>query len=69
MNTYVAETADFVDGQLVLVTEAIENIPAGFRARETYRFSSDNAFEEIFEIAPPGADFRALYSRNVLTRV
>ena len=46
----------------MFTTEAIENIPAGWRARETY------ILEEIFELAPPGKDFE-LYSRNRLTRV
>lgn len=67
VNQYVAATADFVDGVLVVNTEAIENIPAGFRARETYRFNGADAFEEIFEIAEPNADF-ARYSHNRFTR-
>ena len=68
VNQYVATTADFENDVFVLETEAIENIPPGFRARETYRFSGADAFEETFEIAEPGAAF-ALYSRNRLTRV
>ena len=52
---------------LVLNSEAIENIPAGWRARETYTFSGDDAFEELFELAAPGKAFE-LYSRNRLTR-
>jgi hypothetical protein len=36
---------------------SIENIRAGFRARETYVFSSNDQFEEIFEIAELGKDF------------
>jgi hypothetical protein len=60
-------SADFVDGVLVVDSEAIENIPPGFRARETYRFSGDNTFEEIFAIAEPNADFQ-VYSHNRFTR-
>jgi hypothetical protein len=44
------------------------NIPAGFRARETYVFSGSDQLEEIFEIAEPGKDFE-VYSRSRLTRV
>ncbi|MFN3464773.1 MAG: hypothetical protein ACK4X1_11935 [Terricaulis sp.] len=68
VNQFVATTADFVDGLLVVESESIENIPPGFRARETYRFSGSDAFEEVFEIAEPDADF-AIYSRNRFTRV
>lgn len=67
VNQFVAATADFTDGVLVVDSEAIENIPAGYRARETYRFSGDNAFEEIFEIAEPNSDFQR-YSHNRFAR-
>lgn len=67
VNQFVATTADFVGDQLVVDSEAIENIPAGFRARETYRFNGADAFEEIFEIAEPNAYFQR-YSHNRFTR-
>ncbi|MDP3740089.1 MAG: hypothetical protein Q8R02_22080 [Hyphomonadaceae bacterium] len=66
-NQYAATTADFTDGKLVFASEALENIPASFKARETYVFSSADAFEEIFEIAEDGAKFE-VYSHNMLTR-
>ena len=44
-------------GSLVFVTEAIENIPAGWRGRETYTFNGADELEEVFELAPPGKDF------------
>ena len=50
------------------MTDAIENIPAGYRARDTYRRVGPDEFEETFEIAEPGKDF-ALYSRSILRRV
>ena len=46
------------------VTESIENIPSGWRARETYRIVSANEFIETFELAAPGKDF----DTNVETR-
>lgn len=67
VNQFVAATPDFVEGRLVANSESIENIPPGFRARETYVFSSENAFEEIFEIAEPNADYQP-YSHNRFTR-
>ena len=65
MNQYVLESA--ADGTFVFVSEAIENIPAGFRARETLRLVGGDQLEETFEIAPPGKDFD-VYSKTVLTR-
>jgi hypothetical protein len=67
VNQFVAATADFVEGRLVVESESVENIPSGFRARETYIFTGDDAFEEIFEIAESNAEF-ALYSHNRFAR-
>ena len=36
---------------VVFSSAAIENIPAGYRARETYRIVDANTFIERFEIA------------------
>ena len=66
VNQYLLEASSTPD-RLVWVSEAIENIPAGFRARETYVFSGPDQLEEVFEIAEPGKDFE-LYSRSRLTR-
>lgn len=67
VNTYVQQpTAD--DKTIVFVSEAIENIPPGYRARETYTILSRDEFIERFEIADPGKDFE-LYSEAHLKRV
>jgi hypothetical protein len=67
VNQFVLEPAATAD-RLVFTTEAIENIPAGWRARETYIVTGNDALEEIFELAEPGKDF-VVYSRSRLTRV
>jgi hypothetical protein len=67
VNEYVQEPQP-ADRTLVFVTEAIENIPSGWRARETYRVIGPDEFEEVFELAPPGKPFE-LYSRARLKRV
>lgn len=67
VNQYALEPSSTVD-RVVFLSESIENIPAGFRARETYVFSGSDQFEEIFEIAEPGKDFE-VYSRSRLTRL
>jgi hypothetical protein len=67
VNQYV-EDGDSSSTRLVFTTESIENIPAGWRARETYVVHSPDEFEEIFELAESGKPFE-LYSRARLTRV
>jgi len=67
VNTYV-EDAESSTTKVVFTSEAIENIPAGFRARETYLVQSADAFEEVFELAEPDKPFE-VYSRTRFTRV
>jgi hypothetical protein len=66
VNQYVLEPNATPD-RLVFITETIENIPRGFRARETYVLTGSEQFEEVFEIAEPGKEFE-VYSRTRLTR-
>jgi hypothetical protein len=57
------------DGKtLIFTTESIENIPAGWRTRETYRVNNTDEFTEIFELAAPEKDFE-LYSSSYLKRI
>ena len=60
VNTYVA-AAD-VSKAVVFTSESIENIPAGWRARETYVVVGPGEFEETFELAEPSKDFE-VYTR------
>jgi len=68
VNQYVEDPAASDGTSLVFVTEAIENIPAGWRARETYRRVGPDEFIETFELAAPGKDF-ATYTECRLRRV
>jgi hypothetical protein len=53
-----------LDGKaIVLATEGRENIPAGWRARETYKILGADELVEVFELAKPGKDFE-LYSES-----
>lgn len=67
VNQYVQDV-EAPENRLVFTTESIENIPSGWRARETYIVHGADEFEEIFELAPPDEAF-TLYSRARLTRV
>jgi hypothetical protein len=66
VNTYVQETSSDPK-KLVFVSEAIENIAPGWRARETYSILNESEFIERFELAEPGKDF-TLYSEAHLKR-
>jgi hypothetical protein len=66
VNTYVQQPASDKK-TIVFVSEAIENIPAGWRARETYTILNDNEFKERFDLAEPGQDFE-VYSDAHLKR-
>jgi hypothetical protein len=65
VNQYVAEPAR--DGVLSFQSVAIENIAAGYRARETYTIKGLDEFVERFELAEPGKDFE-LYTETHFKR-
>ena len=66
VNQFKGEISE--DGKLMVFTsESIENIPAGYRAKETYKILNENEFTETFEIAEPNKDF-AVYSENHFKR-
>ena len=68
VNQYVADSVAADSERFVFTSESIENIPSGFRARETYRILGPDEFVERFELAEPGKEF-TLYSETVLKRV
>ena len=56
------------DGRsFVFTSTAIENIASGWRARETYRFLSNDEFVETFALAGPGKEFET-YSETRFRR-
>jgi hypothetical protein len=67
VNTYL-EDGESSSTKIVFTSEAIENIRAGFRARETYLLQGTDGFEEVFELAEPNKPFE-VYSRTRFTRV
>jgi hypothetical protein len=68
VNQYVHESTSEDGKTIVFVTEAIENIPPGWRARETYMLVGADELVERFELAEPGKEFE-LYTVNRLRRV
>ena len=67
VNQYVLDSISDDGRTIVFVTTAIENIPSGWRGRETYRIVSDHEFVETFALAEPGKDF-ATYSETRFRR-
>jgi len=68
VNQYILDSLDDEPKTIVFVTESIENIPPGWRAKETYKVLSDEGFTEIFELAAPGKEFKAC-AKNHLKKV
>jgi hypothetical protein len=67
VNHYVLDSSSEDGRTLVFVTVGIENIPAGWRGRETYRIVSDDEFVETFALAQPGKEFET-YSETRFRR-
>ncbi|HRB12491.1 MAG TPA: hypothetical protein PKU70_05735 [Vicinamibacteria bacterium] len=65
VNQFVMAPAG-VEGSLVFESEALENVPKGWKARETYQVISNDEFVETFEIASTGA--YETYSRSRFKR-
>ncbi len=68
VNQYKMESISPDGKTLVFISESIENIPSGFRAKETYQIISNDEFTETFEMAEPGKEFE-IYSKAALRRV
>jgi hypothetical protein len=52
----------------VFESEALENIPAGWKARETYAVVSPDEFVETFELASSPEGAYEVYSKNRFKR-
>ena len=67
VNQYVLDSLSPDGKTFVFVTESMENIPAGWRAKVTYKILNEDEFSVIFEFAAPEKDFE-VYSENCLKR-
>ncbi len=50
VSTYVQDRAASKDGRLVLVSEHLENVPKGWKARFTYSYKAPDEYHELFEL-------------------
>ena len=67
VNHYVLDRLSEDGRTIVFVTAAIENIPAGWRRRETLQIVSEDEFVETFALAEPGKEY-ATYSETRFRR-
>ncbi len=67
VNQYILDSVSADERKMIFVSEAIENIAIGWRAREIYQVNSENEFTETFELAPPDKEF-GVYTTVTLRR-
>ncbi len=67
VNQYTLDTVSADRKTMIFVSEAIENIPKGWRAKEIYQIVSANEFIETFELAAPDKPFQ-VYTKVTLKR-
>lgn len=67
VNQYAVQAAGR-GGTIVFESEALENVPSGWRARETYEVVSADEFVETFELASGGGPYE-IYSKARFKRV
>jgi hypothetical protein len=67
VNQY-AMPAGAASAKFTFDSEGFENLPAGWKARESYDFVSNDKFIETFELAAPSQPFE-VYSRTRFRRV
>jgi hypothetical protein len=68
VNEYLLDSISPDQKFMVFVTESIENIPAGWKAKESYRILSETELEETFELAEPGKEYE-VYSKVLLNKI
>jgi hypothetical protein len=68
VNQYRLESISEDGRKIVFISEAIENIPSGWRARETYEILGNDEFSETFWLAPPDKEFE-VYTKAALKRI
>jgi hypothetical protein len=67
VNQYIMEPPRDGSKTMVFVTESIENISPGWRARTTLEVISEHSFRETFDLAGPDQDW-ACFITNEFTR-
>ena len=67
VNQYKLDSISKDGKTIVFTTEAIENIPIGWKAKETYQLINENEFIETFELAEPDKPYE-VYSKVTMKK-
>lgn len=67
VNQYKLDSISKDGKTIVFTTEAIESIPDGWKAKETYQLVNENKFIETFELAEPNKPFE-VYSKVTMKK-
>lgn len=68
VNQYTLDSLSADGKTMIFVSEAIENVPDGWRARVSFMIQNENKFSETFELAGLGKEFSQVLE-NKWTRV
>lgn len=68
VNQYIIESISPDGKTIVFITESIENIPKGWRGRETYTVNEGKELTEVFDLAEPGKEFE-LYTKAAFKKL
>lgn len=67
VNQYMLDSVSADGKRLVFVSESIENIKPGWRAKEVYEIGGDSEITETFLLSPPDKEFE-VYSKAILKK-
>jgi hypothetical protein len=67
VSTYVQDRAASVEGGIVLISEQMENVPAGWRARYTFTHPAPDEYHELFELDSGSGYQRYVFNRFLRT--
>jgi len=67
INKFVLDSISTDTTTFIFLTEEMENVPDGYRARLTYIIQNEDEFTEKFELAPPNKDYQ-LFLHNFWKR-
>jgi len=65
VNQYLLDSLSADSTTIVFVSECLENVPPGWRAKEQYEIIDDNEFIEIFKLAPPDGEFEVYWETHL----
>lgn len=62
---YVLDSLPADGKTFVFVSESMENIPPGWKARSTFKILNQKEFHQTFELAAPGKNYELVSESNV----